>query len=221
MSKGTGDVANNLYELLPLELFDEKIFVEASDDRVATDFYKKKGFMVLQEKEPKGALLKRAVDTATSENIVMLGTDGSDDPRDLNLLLIQLKQGYDLVIASRFMPGGRRLSNRFLSYRSMGNRFFTFLLSVLYGRNISDCNNLFRGFKKKAFEGLKLKEKGESITFEMTLKALSSDLRFSESPTTERPTLAARSRRNRFLSALSFCWILLNFDYHRSHERKS
>lgn len=209
MSKGTGRVASNLHDLLPLEQFAEKIFVEATNDAETPAFFAKKGFKVLQAPGgAKGELLKKAVAQATSENIVVLGLDGSDDPRDVDSLLIKLRQGYDIVIASRFLPGAQRFANRPLSYRSLGNRFFSFMLSVLYTRNVSDCNNLFRAFKKSAFDRLELREDGESLMFEMTVKALKANLKFYECPTTEKPVLVERPRQNRFLSALSFMWIL-------------
>jgi dTDP-4-amino-4,6-dideoxygalactose transaminase len=209
MSKGTRQVARNLFDLLPLDQFQEKIFVEASEDTETPAFFAKKGFQVVHEAgAAKGELLKRAVAQSTSENIVVLGVDGSDDPRDIDSILIKLREGYDMVVASRFLPGANRYANRPLTYRSLGNRFFSFLLSVLFTRNVTDCNNLFRGFKRSAFERLSLAENGESITFEMTTKALKSDLKFFETPTTEKPVLATRTRRNRFLSAMAFLWIL-------------
>lgn len=209
MSKGTRQIARNLFDLLPVDQFQERVFIEASDDTETPAFFAKKGFRVVHEAgASKGELLKRAVKGATSENIVVIGLDGSDDPRDIDSILIKLREGYDMVVASRFLPGANRYANRPLTYRSLGNRFFSFLLSVLYTRNVSDCNNLFRGFKRSAFERLDLQENGESITFEMTVKALKSDLKFFETPTTEKPVLASRTRRNRFLSALAFLWIL-------------
>lgn len=209
LSKGTRQVARNLFDLLPADQFQEKVFVEASDDSETPAFYAKKGFRVIHEAgAAKGELLKKAVKGATSENIVVLGLDGSDDPRDVDSILIKLREGYDMVVASRFLPGANRYANRPLTYRSLGNRFFSFLLSVLFTRSVTDCNNLFRGFKRSAFDKLHLAENGESITFEMTVKALKGDFKFYETPTTEKPVLAARTRRNRLLSALAFLWIL-------------
>lgn len=209
MSKGTRQIARNLFDLLPVGQFQEMVFIEASEDAETPAFFARKGFRVIHEAgASKGELLKRAVKDATSENIVVLGLDGSDDPRDIDSILIKLREGYDMVVASRFLPGANRYANRPLTYRSLGNRFFSFLLSVLYTRNVTDCNNLFRGFKRSAFERLSLQENGEGITFEMTVKALKTDLKFFETPTTEKPVLAVRTRRNRFLSALAFLWIL-------------
>ena len=96
-----------------------------------------------------------------------------------------------------------------MSVRSLGNRFFSFLLSVIYNQNISDSNNLLRGFSKEVFNKLNLREKGEGVMFEMTLKALKNKLKIDEFPTEENAIAIPRSRRNRFVSALHFALMLL------------
>ncbi len=213
LSKGDGQAAIDLYDTIPLDAFQQKIFVEASSDTVAPEFFQKKGFEILREGGGKGASLKKAIDSTSCENIVVLGADASNNPIDINRIMIKLRQGNDLVIASRFLPDGGRVTNRPLSYRSIGNRFFTFLLGVYTGRNTTDCNNLFRGFKKSAYQKLQAKVSGDSALFEMTLLALDKGQKVVEVPTIEKPSRSATTKRNRFFSALSFSWILFKHTF--------
>lgn len=208
LSKGESHSAQLIGEQIPLGMFDERVLVEASPKSEIPYFFRKNDFQILHKEGGKGALLREAVAMTNCENIVLMGLDGSDDPKDIDSLLIRLKQGNDLVVASRFLPEGGRQSARPLSYRALGNRFFSFLLAILFGRNLTDCNNLFRGFKRKFFDTLELSENGECIMFEMTLKSLYSTGRFVESPTNERPGIQRNSKRNRFLTALGFFGIL-------------
>lgn len=219
MSKGDSRPAQTLYATLPIATFDEKIFVEGGTDLSATDFFAKKGFQIIAEPRGKGELLKKAIAQTQCEHILVMGTDGSDNPEDIPRVMIRLKQGFDLVIASRFMTGGGRVTKRRMTYRSIGNRFFSFLLSVIFNENISDCNNMFRGFRKSAVEGIKLSENGESIMFEMTVRALDTNLSLGECPTTERPAVVNRRRRNRFYGALTFCWVLLRVKLKSRHSK--
>ncbi|MCW8138767.1 MAG: DegT/DnrJ/EryC1/StrS family aminotransferase [Planctomycetota bacterium] len=209
MSNGDGRAAEHVLDLLPLDAFQERILVEASDDPVTPALFRGRGFTVIQERAGKGALLRRALAATTCEDVIVMGLDGADDPRDVASLRLKLRQGNDLVIASRFLPDGGRATDRAFSYGSIGNRFFTFLLGVVFSRNVTDVNNLFRGFKKAAVARLPLAEEGESAMFEMTLQALAGSLRLAECPTVERRSLVPRKKRNRVLSALSFLWILL------------
>ncbi|MCO5144077.1 MAG: DegT/DnrJ/EryC1/StrS family aminotransferase [Oligoflexia bacterium] len=208
LSKGDKRAAIDLFDLIPTASFDQKIFIEASNDQEAPTFYKKNGFEIIQGDYGKGDAIQKALETTNCENIVVLGTDGSNDPKDIDRILIKLRQGNELVIASRFLPDGGRRTNRPLSYRSIGNRFFTFLLGVMTGRNITDCNNLFRGFKRQTYKKIHPKVYGDSALFEMTLLALKADLDVVEVPTIEKPSRAMGTKRNRLLSAFSFTWIL-------------
>ncbi len=220
MSKNAGRAAELVYQSLPVDTFDDKVVVEASGDESVPDFYRARGYRVVHEAGGKGELLAKAVASTNCENIVVLGLDGADDPGDVDSVLIRLKEGSEVVVASRFMPGGGRETTRALSYRSIGNRFFSFLISVIFSRNVTDSNNLFRGFKKTAFEALGLRERGESVMFEMTLLALESRLKFEECPTVERPAVTKAAKRNRFLSALSFFWIVAKYLLSPSTEGK-
>lgn len=220
MSKGNAKAPILLYDALPIGSFDELVLVEASEGRETVEFYAKKGFKIIHEQGGKGDLLRKAVASISSENIVVLGLDGSDDPADVSSILIKLKQGNELVIASRFMSGGGRQTTRALSYRSIGNRFFSFLTSLIFSRNISDCNNSFRGFKKSAFKKLDLRQEDYNIMFEMTLMAMEKGLKFVECPTTERMGFPRTTKRNRFLSAISFCWMLAKYILNPSTQGK-
>ena len=224
LSRGDGQVARDLFDSLPIAMFDQRIFIEASDDQETPAFYRERGFEVIQEPLKKGESVRRAIEASNCENIIMLGPDGSNDVRDIARLLIKLKQGNELVIASRFMPGGGRHTRR-ASFHSLGNRLFTFLLSVVFGQNITDSNNIFRGIKKSAYARLSLSNKGESAMFEMTVSALENHLKFVETPTVERlgPMDAehARFKRNRVLTGLAFAGIMVSRLLRRSPSKKS
>lgn len=209
LSKGDGDAAISIYEDLPLSSFQELVFVEASDDTKAPAFYESKGFKVLRVDGGKGLSVKEASDAVRCGNVVIMGADGSNDAKDIGKLLATLQQGNDLVIASRFHPDGSRASNRPLSYRSLGNRFFNFLVSLMFRKNITDANNFFRAFRKGAIHMLGVKSPGESALFEMSLRALDSDIRVAEIPTKEKPSLVDRkNKRNRFVLAARFVGLI-------------
>lgn len=216
MSKGNRAAAELLVDTLPLTVFEDKILVEGANDAEIIRLFQKRGFRSVHREAGKGDLLREAVQSTNCENIVVMGADGSDDPSDINKILIHLNAGQDLVIASRFMAGGGRQTNRPFTYRSVGNRFFSFLLGILFTKNITDTNNLFRGFKRKAFEKMAVKQRGESVMFEMTLRALGAGMKIYEAPTIERPSMGESHKRNRILSGISFLWILFTNPFHRN-----
>ena len=211
MSGGNVHAAKVMFDSLPVTDFDECILLDGDDSPEISAFYSQRGFKVISERTGKGILLKKAIAMTGAEDLIVIGLDGSDNPEDIGKLLTRLKSGAELVIASRFAIGGGRKTARQFSYRSLGNRFFTFLLSIVFSRNLTDCNNLFRGFKKTSVLKLDLSEPGESVMFQMTLMALEKGLKLDESPTVERHAIGQMQKRNRVISAAAFAWIILKY----------
>lgn len=204
-------ILQNIIRSLRATAFDEYILADASDGGSVAGAFRENGFMVVAAKVGKGALLKMAIEKSSSEFIVVIGADGADNSSEVNTLLIRLRRGADIVVASRFMPGGGRDTDRPFSYRSVGNRFFTFVLSVVFGRNITDCNNLLRGFTREAFQKLSLKSERDSVMFEMTAEALRHGLRYEECPTVEKKGALSGRRANRLVMAVFFMGIVTRY----------
>mgnify|MGYP001558184559 CR=1 FL=1 len=195
---------------IPLDIFDEFILVDDSKSDKIRSFFRQRGFKVVYGAQGKGHALQLGINECKSENIIVMGIGGSDDVRNLDEMLINLKKGVELVIASRFLVGGGRATDESsISFRSIGNRFFTFLLSIVYDKNVTDCNNCLRGFKRKAIVNLNLKEKGDGVFFEMTARSLLKNLKFIEIPTFEKRNIISVRSKRRFISAFLFVWILL------------
>lgn len=212
MAKFDGEVSTpylqNFYDSLPLESFKELALADASKTPVVSDFFRNKGFKII-EGAGKSYSIHQAIQQTKSDHYVIIGLDGADDPKDIDDILIGLKNGRDMVIASRFMPGGGRQTDRIFSYRSIGNRFFSFLLAVIYNRNITDCNNIFRGMTRSFYESADLGSNEGNAMFRMTVKALSLKTDLTEIPTIEHRGQFKRKKQNRLISAISFTFILL------------
>ncbi len=200
-------ILDKFLESIQLQDIEEIILLEASRHQETAEFFKNKGITVIQEQEGKGYLLRKAVNATHCENIVTMGIDGTDNPEDIGSIAIRLKQGRELVIGSRFIIGGARAGSRIFAFHSLGNRIFNLLLSVAFGRNISDCNNIFRGFKKRVFEKLDISETGDAVMFQMTLNAMSQGCQHDEVATQEQPSFVSVKKRNRIISGIHFLWI--------------
>jgi len=81
--------------------------------------------------------------------VVMAGNN-KDDAREIPRLLRPiLKEGYDYVQGSRFLPGGKRVKNPFL--RGVFSRIFPFFWTLLTNIGCTDVTNGFRAYKLKIF----------------------------------------------------------------------
>lgn len=137
------------------------------------------------DKEEKGNTMGKALISGTSfasgNIIIWTMGDLADDTDTYTAIIKKIKEDYDIVFGSRYMPGGSRgnldLAKAFLS--SWG----TLLARFLFGVPVHDITNAFRGFKKEIFDKIKLDSTGFSISPEFAIKAHLAGFKLSEVPT--------------------------------------
>ena len=121
--------------------------------------------------------------------IIFTSSDGEENLNDISKFKIYFEKGYDLVIASRTMPGGKFKSDSEIKWihRKIFLKFINFLINKLFKSNLYDCWNGFRGVKLDCFNKIKIMEKNFLVEAEMTIKFLKKKLKIVEFPTIELP----------------------------------
>ena len=139
--------------------------------------------MVHQPLKGYGNAYKMGFEEARGRYIIMADSDDSYDLTDLERFITPLRDGYDLVMGSRFKgeikPGAMPPLHRFL-----GNPVLTRILNILYGLGISDAHSGMRSFTKDAFHRMHLKTEGMEFASEMVIKAAKAQLKITEIPIT-------------------------------------
>jgi len=93
--------------------------------------------------------IKYALDNGYDTIAVMAGND-KDDPREIPRLLNPIvKEGYDYVQGSRFLPGARRVKNPIL--RGIFSRVYPFIWTLLTNIRCTDVTNGFRAYVARIF----------------------------------------------------------------------
>lgn len=110
---------------------------------------------VIMNRERKGVgyAIRKGIEYALGKGygiaVVMAGNN-KDDPKEIPRLLTPiLKEGYDYVQGSRFLPGGNHASNPIL--RGIFSRLYPFIWTLLTKVRCSDVTNGFRAYKLKIF----------------------------------------------------------------------
>jgi glycosyltransferase involved in cell wall biosynthesis len=113
--------------------------------------------------------------------IVTIDADGQHDPEQIPTIIEPiLKNGFDIVIGSRFIDNQHELGIPF--YRSFGIKTITKFTKQASYRNLTDAQSGFRGYKRHAIETMNLAEDGMQISTEILLRAGSNKLTVTEVP---------------------------------------
>lgn len=176
----------DMTENLPKELFDKIVAFDISGQPKVAQALENAGVEILESgsESPLEILASGDLDLPY-ENLVFFPVTGQFDQFDISRVLLTLERGYDMVIASRFIMSGRREGKKPGRYRSVGNRFFNFLASVIFEGNITDGLSPFRAIKRSRLKDITLKNSDLPGLYQLSIQALKRDWRVAEIPTRE------------------------------------
>jgi dolichol-phosphate mannosyltransferase len=94
--------------------------------------------------------IEYALDNGYDIAVIMAGNN-KDDPREIPRLITPIvKEGYDYVQGSRFLPGGKREKTPF--FRGLFSRFFPFFWTWFTNVRCTDVTNGFRAYRVLIFD---------------------------------------------------------------------
>ncbi len=203
-----------LYDRIPFDAADECFVVDGGSIDGTVEFFREKGIKVVpQEIKGRGEAFQIAVREAKGDHLIFFSPDGNEDPGDIPKLLELLAMGYDIAIASRFLPDSQNEEDdlRF-PWRAWANRAFTFIANIIWNANrnyITDTINGYRAIKKEAFNKLNISAPGFVIEYQMSIRAMKLGLKVVEIPTVEGQRIGGVSTAKSIPTGLLFLRFLL------------
>lgn len=199
---------------LPLDQFDEVYAVDGGSNDGTVAYLEAAGIPVHQQpKRGYNQAYLYAFELCTTDALVLFHPKGSIDPREVLRAQALLKEGNDLVIASRMIAGARNEEDsKLLRPRKWFVLALALLSAILWRRKgplIWDVLHGFRGMRKDRFFGIQPLETGLSIDIEMVVRSYRQRLKAVEFPIAEQPRLEGTTHFKAFRTGrmlLAYLW---------------
>lgn len=178
----------------------EIIVVDGYSTDKTVDVAKRFGCKVLYDNVGKGSALIKGMSVASGDIIITMDADVSQRPVELGLMVEGIRVGYDIVMGSRFIQGGGTEDMPW--YRKLGNKFFVFIVNLIWRMNYSDLCYGYRAFRKDVWKKLELKSEGFGIETEISIKAAKKRMKVLEVPSFEKKRLYGEGKLKTFRDGL-------------------
>lgn len=135
--------------------------------------------ILLGKNTGKGAAVRRGIQEASGDYILIQDADLEYDPADWSKLLAPIKAGKAKVVYGSRFTGERR---NMLFWHWVGNRFLSLVTNVLFNSTLSDMETCYKVFPAELLKSLPLKANRFDFEPEVTAKVLKRRVRIYEVP---------------------------------------
>jgi dolichol-phosphate mannosyltransferase len=174
-----------------------------------------------------GRAVTYGFDRMRGDAVVVMMADESDDCRDVVRYWQLLKEGWDAVFGSRFIPGGGVIDYPF--HKLVLNRFANWFLRLSFNIPFNDFTNAFKAYRREALDGCRpILSPHFNLNIELPLKIIERGYSWTSIPITWRNRRSGISKLkigemgSRYFFIACYCWFEKYFsrgDY-RKPERK-
>lgn len=134
---------------------DQIIILDGGSKDGTIEYAKEKGYFVYVQKRPGFRhAYSEVLPYIKGDVVVTFSPDGNSIPELIPSLIEKMKEGYDMVIGSRYLDGAKSEDDDLIT--AFGNWFFTKTINVLHGGQYTDSIVIFRAYKTKLIYDLEL-----------------------------------------------------------------
>lgn len=188
---------------------DEILVLDGGSTDGTVEYAKSQGYRVVMQKS-KGITNAycEALKIAKGDYIIAFSPDGNSVPEVIPQLVRKIKEGYDMVIASRYMRGAKSEDDDPIT--AFGNWMFTKLINICFGGNYTDTLVMFRAFKKDIVQKLHIDVPRAGMEPVLSIRCAKQKLKVTEIPASEPKRIGGARKMNPLLNGLDILRLIFS-----------
>lgn len=200
-----------MQKIMPLvkpEWCDQILIVDGMSTDGTAEYARQQGYdVVVQSKKGIRHAYMEAFPAITGDVVVTFSPDGNSIAELIPALIEKMREGYDMVIVSRYAPGAKSEDDDLLT--GFGNWLFNRVINLLHGAHYTDCMVIYRAWRRDLFTELDM-HKEESYAPEklfgtvmgceplLSVRAAKRKLKIGEIPGSEPPRVGGERKLQPF-----------------------
>lgn len=197
------------------EWVDHIVVLDGGSTDGTIEYARSQGYFVYVQKE-RGVRqgMMEVLPHIEGDILITFSPDGNSIPELIQPLIAKMREGYDMVIVSRYLDGAKSEDDDWIT--AFGNWLMTKTVNVLFGGHYTDMIVIFRAHKKQLIQDLELDKDdgyrlaerivGMKIAWEplLSIRAAKRRLKVTEIPGDEPPRIGGKRKLKVFRYGLAY-----------------
>lgn len=204
------------------DLFDDIFCIDGGSTDGTVEFLLSQGIRVAtQLRKGLAAAVFDAISTINTDYVIEFSPDNNCIPEQLADVVDKIRQGYDVVVVSRYLPPAKSEDDNIIT--AIGNKIFSIAIRLLGKLPITDSLTIYRAFRCDLINKYNFKNYLVGPVFEPLVSAMAAlyNLKYIEIPGDEPKRIGGQSKMSVIYNGSCILYMILRLYIKKLSLRKS